>query len=104
MTRFNPFPWRSARRRPSLSRPPVKLFAGLAAFLTLGSCTVGCESTEQRARKLVDLRYRQNVSGKEVARKLSLPVNTVYVAMSRIHRTLSECVRRHLAQAGIRHV
>jgi RNA polymerase sigma-70 factor, ECF subfamily len=53
-----------------------------------------------RARLLVDLRYGENVSGQRLAEKLAQPLNTVYVALSRLHRSLAECVRRQLAGEG----
>jgi hypothetical protein len=31
---------------------------------------------------------------------LGKPVNTVYVALSRIHRTLADCVTRRLTRIG----
>jgi RNA polymerase sigma-70 factor (ECF subfamily) len=46
-----------------------------------------------RARRLVDLRYRDGVSGKELAARVAQPLNTVYVALARIHRALSDCLR-----------
>lgn len=51
-----------------------------------------------RARELVNLRYFRGLSGIEVARQLRKPVNTVYVGLSRIHRSLTGCIRRHLAR------
>ncbi len=56
-----------------------------------------------RARRLVELRYGENVSGLKLAEKFSQPLNTVYVALSRIHRALGECVRRRLVGEGAGH-
>ena len=53
-----------------------------------------------RAKRLVELRYGENVSGQRLAEKLSQPLNTIYVALSRLHRTLAECVRRQLVGEG----
>jgi len=53
-----------------------------------------------KARKLVELRFQENLSGKEMAARLAQPVNTVYVALSRIYRGLASCVRRRLAAEG----
>jgi RNA polymerase sigma-70 factor (ECF subfamily) len=46
-----------------------------------------------RSRQVVELRYRDDLSGKDLAEKLAQPVNTVYVTLARIHRALLECMR-----------
>lgn len=56
-----------------------------------------------RARRLVDLRYGENLDGSRLSEILSRPLNTVYVALSRIHRTLAECVNFRLSREGISH-
>ncbi len=53
-----------------------------------------------RARNLVEQRYQKNISGKRLAEQLARPVNTVYVAMSRIHRSLAECIRMKLGMSA----
>lgn len=53
-----------------------------------------------RARQLVNLRYHQNLSGERIADMLQRPLNTIYVAMSRIHRTLGACIRQELSRRG----
>lgn len=64
----------------------------------------GClEKLTSRSRQLIELRYRENVSGTDLARRLSQPLNTVYVALSRIHRALSACIRLRLSQGGHLH-
>ena len=50
------------------------------------------------ARQLVHLRYGQGVASSNIARQLCRPLNTVYVAMTRIHKQLGECIRKRLAQ------
>jgi RNA polymerase sigma-70 factor (ECF subfamily) len=63
-----------------------------------------------RAQELVNLRYHQDLSGQHIAERLRKPLNTIYVAISRIHRTLAECVRAELGRgnstdlSGARHV
>lgn len=57
-----------------------------------------------RAQRLVQLRYSENLSGQPLADKLTQPLNTVYVALSRVHRNLAECVKLRLAREGHRHV
>lgn len=53
-----------------------------------------------RAQELVQLRYHEDLSGQHIADRLRKPLNTIYVAISRIHRTLAECVRGELARSG----
>jgi len=52
------------------------------------------------SRHLVKLRYADGISGEQLARKVNRKLNTVYVALSRIHRSLAECVQRELSQSG----
>src|SRR5262249_39332604 len=49
-----------------------------------------------KARKVIELRFQENLSGKELAARLAQPVNTVYVALSRIYRGLASCIRQRL--------
>jgi len=51
------------------------------------------ERLTPQARKLVELRYAQDLSGQTLADRRLQPVNTVYVALARIHRVLSACIR-----------
>jgi RNA polymerase sigma-70 factor (ECF subfamily) len=57
----------------------------------------------ERSRKLVELRYRDGLSGKRLAERLAQPLNTVYVTLARIHRALSECVRGRLGAGKASH-
>lgn len=50
------------------------------------------------ARQLVQLRYGDGHAGEEIARRLGRPLNTVYVTLCRLHKTLAECVRQRLAR------
>jgi RNA polymerase sigma-70 factor, ECF subfamily len=52
------------------------------------------------ARKLIELRYEKRLSGKTLADKVARPVNVVYVALSRAHRHLADCVRHNMSRAG----
>jgi len=45
------------------------------------------------ARRLVELRYSQGLSGQHLADAVDRNLNTVYVALTRIHHTLRDCVR-----------
>lgn len=51
----------------------------------------------ERAQELVRLRYHQDLSGNEIATVVKRPLNTVYVALARIHRSLAACMRRGTA-------
>jgi RNA polymerase sigma-70 factor (ECF subfamily) len=51
-----------------------------------------------RARQIVDLRYGSGLSSARVAEHLGRKVTTVYVALTRIHRTLGECIRKKQAE------
>jgi RNA polymerase sigma-70 factor (ECF subfamily) len=48
------------------------------------------------ARELVDLRYSRGLSGQRLASAVGKQLNTVYVSLSRVHRTLERCVRERL--------
>jgi RNA polymerase sigma-70 factor (ECF subfamily) len=54
------------------------------------------ERLPPRSRRLVELRYRDDLSGKTLADRLAQPLNTVYVTLARIHHALSECVKGRL--------
>lgn len=56
-----------------------------------------------RSRQLVELRYRDNISGKSLADRLTQSLNTVYVALSRVHRALSSCVKLRLSRGDAAH-
>ena len=58
----------------------------------------------ERSQSIVNLRYIQGMKGAELACVLQRPVNTVYVALSRIHRFLGDCVRKHATMEGGGHV
>ena len=46
------------------------------------------------ARTILGLRYVEGVSGARVAEVMEVKVQSVYVALARIHRTLGDCIRR----------
>ena len=58
-----------------------------------------------RARRLVDLHYREGLTGKELAEKMQQTTNAVYVALSRVHKALRECVkfRMSISERGRSH-
>jgi RNA polymerase sigma-70 factor (ECF subfamily) len=47
-----------------------------------------------KARELLDLRYRDGLSGEELALQFDKPLNTIYVTLTRLHSRLGECVKR----------
>lgn len=48
------------------------------------------------ARHIVSLRYIDGLSGLKLAQTLGRKLNTVYVALARIHRTLASCIDQQL--------
>lgn len=61
--------------------------------LALAQCL---EKLSQRDRELVDRRYHDQLTAKEVSERVGRPVNTVYKALERIRRQLFDCVSRAL--------
>jgi RNA polymerase sigma-70 factor (ECF subfamily) len=58
------------------------------------------EKLSPKARRLIELRYIAGIPGNTLATRLNQPANTVYVALSRIYRVLSTCVRERVASEG----
>jgi len=56
------------------------------------------------ARRLVELRYTQNLTGRQLADYVHQKLNTVYVTLSRAHRALAKCIRDRIAEMEQRHV
>ncbi len=57
----------------------------------------GClEKLGAYPRQLIELRYGEGLSGASLAERVGRKVQTVYVALSRTHGVLSECVRRRM--------
>lgn len=48
-------------------------------------------------REILRLRYFEGRSGEEVAQRLGRKLTTIYQALTRIHKTLGDCVRSRLA-------
>jgi RNA polymerase sigma-70 factor (ECF subfamily) len=70
------------------------------SMLALRECI---EKLSPKARRLIELRYVKGISGNVLAERFNQPPNTIYVAFSRIHRTLSACVTNRLACEGESH-
>lgn len=53
------------------------------------------------ARQLIDMRYREGLTGSQVAERLRRPVKSIYVSISRIYRKLAECIARSEDTSGV---
>ncbi len=51
---------------------------------------------EARARRAIELRYGEGLPGQSVARELGVSLNALYTLLSRVRKTLQECVKRRL--------
>jgi len=52
------------------------------------------QSLSAKSRSLVRLRYFENQALPEIAERVSLGINSLYVAFNRIHKALHECVEK----------
>jgi RNA polymerase sigma-70 factor (ECF subfamily) len=58
----------------------------------------GClDALPGASREILDLRYSEERSCTEIARRLDLGVEAVYQRLSRLHRALKDCTERKLA-------
>ncbi|MBS3762600.1 MAG: sigma-70 family RNA polymerase sigma factor [Planctomycetes bacterium] len=48
----------------------------------------------RKGRELVEMRYKKELEISEIARKLSRPVESLYVSLSRVRKALRKCVKR----------
>jgi RNA polymerase sigma-70 factor (ECF subfamily) len=55
------------------------------------------ERLSPHARNLIKLRYAEGISGTRLAEVVDRSLNTVYVTLSRIHRSLGDCIRQRIA-------
>ncbi len=58
------------------------------------------EELTPRSQRIVRLRYGQGMKGAELAEVFQRPLNTIYVAVYRIHRALADCIRKRMALGG----
>jgi RNA polymerase sigma-70 factor, ECF subfamily len=56
------------------------------------------ERLPAHTRQLIHLRYVEECPGEEIAKRLGRPINTVYVTLCRLHKSLGDCVRTTLGQ------
>jgi RNA polymerase sigma-70 factor, ECF subfamily len=66
---------------------------------TMGKCV---ERLPSEHRRLVTLCYQPGVTTQEVATQLGRPAGTIYKSLTRIRRTLMECIERALSQGDRR--
>ena len=52
------------------------------------------------AARLIRLRYVEGLSGQRLAEAVERKTETIYVALSRTHRVLRECIERRLREKG----
>ncbi|QDT64017.1 sigma-70 family RNA polymerase sigma factor [Calycomorphotria hydatis] len=57
------------------------------------------QKLKQRDRELIEHRYAPGANGKSIAADLGRPVNAVYQSLSRVRRTLLECINREVKAA-----
>jgi RNA polymerase sigma-70 factor (ECF subfamily) len=50
------------------------------------------------AKQLVETRYTDGKRGNDLAAALRRSLNTVYVALTRVHHTLRDCLQQHFAE------
>ena len=51
---------------------------------------------EARGRKVLELRYGEGLPGSQVAERAGLSLNALYTLLSRVRRSLQECIERRL--------
>jgi RNA polymerase sigma-70 factor, ECF subfamily len=94
------------REQVSMSEPLIALLEAQAAesdgqvdnseyLEALRSCR---ETLSPNAQQMLDLRYNQGISGQDIAERLERPLNTVYVAITRLHRSLATCIEKRLGK------
>jgi RNA polymerase sigma-70 factor (ECF subfamily) len=95
-----------ARERPAMDAELVDLIDATCAeqgpsrtegyLEALAQCL---DRLPERSRRLLAMRYEEEISGQEMAERLGRPINTVYVTLTRLHRVLEECIRSHVRRA-----
>jgi RNA polymerase sigma-70 factor (ECF subfamily) len=106
IARLEALKWRQqrARRREVLSAEAIDLMAdGLAddfdLFADRRALLPGCIARlQETARRLVALRYDEGLSAKDVAARVGRTPAAIDMALSRIRRTLRECITRKLTE------
>lgn len=52
------------------------------------------------AREMVEMRYRNGLNGKQIAKTMERKPSAIYTAMSRIHTALARCIKERKAGVG----
>lgn len=68
----------------------------LAESTVVGMLRVCFHDLTDAQRRLLSLRYTHGLSSSEIAERLDMKVETVYRAITRAHRSLSDCVQGKL--------
>ena len=96
-----------ARERPTMDDELITLLEQTwtaeeetAADPYLAALTACRDQLPAHARELLALRYEHGIPGEQIAERLSRPLNTVYVTLSRLHRTLEACIRSRLSRSA----
>lgn len=72
-----------------------------ARYSALRSCLGKLRTSD---RKLIESRYRRDITARDLAIELGRPIDTIYKALRRIRRSLYACIERTLArEEGTRH-
>src|SRR5258706_13653902 len=64
----------------------------------LGACL---DEVAPTARRILDLRYEEELSPPQIARKLSWTVDAVHVGLAKIRKFLRDCSQRRLGAQGV---
>jgi RNA polymerase sigma-70 factor (ECF subfamily) len=108
VARLEVLKWRQrlARRREVLSEQALEFLSDAAADLGpeldrreafLRDCL---RALKQRAQQVLEMRYGQGLSVREMAARLQRSVEAVEMMLVRIRRALRDCIERKLAQAA----
>ncbi|QNN21925.1 sigma-70 family RNA polymerase sigma factor [Planctomycetales bacterium ZRK34] len=65
---------------------------------TITALRMCLEKLSPYARRVVELRYVEGLTGTRLAEALNRNLTAAYVAVSRINKTLAECVRNRMAE------
>lgn len=63
----------------------------------LSALSICLEKLREKDRTLIQMRYAPGSNGKNTAKELGRPTNSVYQSLGRIRRALMECIQRELA-------
>lgn len=92
---------RQSRERPVMDEELVGLIerdwadmgfqdSGNGYIAALARCR---ERLPAKSREILELRYDADMNCQQIAERLSRPLNTVYVMITRLHRALEKCIR-----------